>query len=76
MPDQSCQTIGDPASSASIERHALEDLETLFELGARELLAHAFMYTACAPPTGTDESKIAIATSGCRQVPPVLGIGR
>jgi hypothetical protein len=22
------------------------------------------MYTACAPPTGTDESKIAIATSG------------
>ena len=27
-------------------------------------LATPFMYTACAPPTGTDESKIAIATSG------------
>src|SRR5918994_1919933 len=26
--------------------------------------ATPFMYTACAPPTGTDESKIAIATSG------------
>ena len=43
---------------------AVEDPETLFELGARELLGHTFIYTACAPPTGTDESKIAIATSG------------
>src|ERR687898_3324033 len=44
--------------------HAVEDLQALSELGARELLRHALHVHGCAPPTGTDESKIAIATSG------------
>ena len=52
-----------PASHIRL-REPPEHLDATVELGARQLPAAPAMYTACALPTGTVESKIAIATSG------------
>lgn len=54
-----------PTTTDIRSQGAVEDVHPLVGLRAPvSSLATPVMYTVCPPPTGTDESKIALATSG------------
>jgi hypothetical protein len=58
-----CVPVGDGALPYA-PGHTVNDLHTLPKLSPDEPLGHPRRDTARTPPTGTDESKTAIATSG------------